>query len=130
LLEGWGEKRFRAGQIRRWLYERGAASVDEMTDLPKALRDRLRAETTLGSITLATEQSSKDGTRKRLYRMADGQMVESVLMPYEDGRKTACISTQAGCAMACAFCATGQMGLARHLKAHEIVEQALRFAAE
>ncbi len=130
LLEGWGQPRFRAGQIRRWLYERGVASVEEMTDLPKALRERLGAETTLGSATLDTEQVSKDGTRKRLYRMADGQRVESVLMPYEDGRRTACISTQAGCAMACAFCATGQMGLARHLQASEIVEQALRFAAE
>jgi 23S rRNA (adenine2503-C2)-methyltransferase len=80
---------------------------------------------------LVTEQvSKKDGTRKRLYRLPDGQLIESVLMPYDDDRRTACISTQAGCAMGCVFCATGQMGFARHLTPTEIFEQAMRFARE
>lgn len=127
-LRAWGEPAFRAGQIRRWVFERGAASVDEMTDLPRGLRERLRAAAVLGRLAVEAEQQSRDGTVKRLLRLPDGQLIESVLMPYEDGRRTACISTQAGCAMACAFCATGQMGFARHLRADEIVEQAQRFS--
>ncbi len=75
-------------------------------------------------------QVSKDGTVKRAYALGDGQLVESVLMPYEDGRRTACISSQAGCGMGCTFCATGQMGFARHLTSTEIFEQAKHFSAE
>jgi 23S rRNA (adenine2503-C2)-methyltransferase len=76
-----------------------------------------------------SEQLSTDGeTVKRLFRLPDGQLIESVLMEYDDGRRTACISTQAGCAMGCVFCATGQMGFARHLTDGEIVEQAIHFA--
>ena len=71
---------------------------------------------------IAVSQVSQDGTEKRLYRLPDGQMIESVLMPYQDGRRTACISSQAGCAMGCSFCATGQMGFSRHLSAEEIFE--------
>lgn len=130
LLRGWGQPAFRARQVRAWLYERGAAAFDEMTDLPLALRERLAAETTLGTLTTADEQQSTDGTLRRLYRLHDGRLVESVLMPYADGRRTACISTQAGCAMACVFCATGQMGFGRHLSQAEILEQAQRFARE
>lgn len=130
VLAGWGEPGYRAGQIRRWLYERGVTGPDAMSDLPQGLRRRLAEEATVGSLALVTEQASKDGTRKRLYRLGDGPLVETVLMPYADGRRTACISTQAGCAMGCVFCATGQMGFVRHLEAHEIFEQAARFAAE
>lgn len=130
LLLEWGQPRFRARQLWTWMYERGAASFGEMTDLPVALRERLSAEATLGVLALDAEQESADGTRKRLYRLPDGQLIESVLMPYADGRRTACISSQAGCAMGCAFCATGQMGFARHLTAAEIFEQAQRFSAE
>ncbi|MCB9698272.1 MAG: 23S rRNA (adenine(2503)-C(2))-methyltransferase RlmN [Alphaproteobacteria bacterium] len=130
LLKRWGQPAFRARQIRGWLYDRGAVDVAAMTDLPKGLREQLAAEARVGSGEVVAEQVSKDGTRKRLLRFPDGQTVESVLMPYEDGRRTACISTQAGCAMGCVFCATGQMGLSRHLRSDEIVEQALRFAAE
>ena len=101
-----------------------------MTNLPGPLRDRLAAETRIGGMEQAAEQLSSDGqTVKRLFRLPDGQLIESVLMEYDDGRRTACISTQAGCAMGCVFCATGQMGFARHLTAGEIVEQALHFAA-
>ena len=130
LLAEWGEPAFRARQLWEWLYERRAVSFDAMTSLPQALRARLQAGAALGTLALATEQASHDGTLKRLYRLADGQLIESVLMPYDDDRRTACISTQAGCAMGCVFCATGQMGFARHLTAGEIFEQALRFAAE
>ncbi len=130
LLAGWGQPAFRARQIRAWLFERGASTVEQMTDLPRALRERLAAETQVGGLTVDTEQQSRDGTVKRLYRLADGQLVESVLMPYDDDRRTACISSQVGCAMGCVFCATGQMGFSRHLSAAEIVEQAWRFSNE
>jgi len=128
LLASWGQPAFRSKQIRTWLYERGVTRFDEMTDLPNALRERLAAETTLGTMTIEADQVSKDGTNKRLYRLHDGQLVESVLMPYHDDRRTACISSQAGCAMGCVFCATGQMGFARHLTPTEIVTQALHFS--
>lgn len=130
LLVSWGEPAFRAKQVWTQLYTKRADSFDAMTDLPKALRERLAAETTLGSLELEIEQSSADGTVKRLYRLPDGQLIESVLMEYDDERRTACISTQAGCAMGCVFCATGQMGFARHLSAAEIFEQALYFARD
>lgn len=128
LLAGWGEPAYRARQIWTWLYDQRVSSFDAMTNLSKDLRERLAAETRLGVLELVTERSSRDGTNKRLYRLEDGQLIESVLMPYDDDRRTACISTQAGCAMGCVFCATGQMGFARHLTAAEIFEQAVRFA--
>ncbi len=123
LLTMWGEKPFRAGQIYRWLHERGVRSFDAMTDLPRALRERLRERARIGALDLAREQRSTDGTVKRLYRLDDGQLVETVLMPYRDGRRTVCVSSQAGCAMGCVFCATGQMGFKRHLTAAEIFGQ-------
>ncbi len=125
-IASWGQPRFRAGQLWRWMYEAGARSFEEMTDLPKALRRRLAEEAVLGTLAVSAEQTSQDGTVKRLYRLRSGHQVESVVMPYRDGRRTACISTQAGCAMGCTFCATGQMGFGRHLTATEIVEQVVR----
>jgi 23S rRNA (adenine2503-C2)-methyltransferase len=101
-----------------------------MTNLPQSLRERLNDEATLGVLETVEEQRSVDGTVKRLFQLDDGQLIESVLMLYDDERRTACISTQAGCAMGCVFCATGQMGFARHLSAAEIVEQALRFGQD
>lgn len=130
VLQGWGEPRFRAEQLWHWLYERRAHGFDQMQNLPAALRGRLAAETRIGALTLAAEQESSDGTVKRLYRLDDGQLIESVLMEYDDERRTACISTQAGCAMGCVFCATGQMGFARHLTAAEIFAQAAAFASD
>ncbi len=125
-----GQKRFRARQLHAWLYSRGATDFGEMSDLSKALRARLAQEARIGRAELVVEQQSVDGTRKQLLRLHDGQLVESVLMPYADGRRTACISSQAGCAMGCAFCATGQMGFQRQLDAGEIFEQAWRLSAE
>ncbi|MAS36220.1 MAG: 23S rRNA (adenine(2503)-C(2))-methyltransferase RlmN [Anaerolineaceae bacterium] len=130
LLGEWGEPKFRAQQIWDWLYEKRVGDYDAMTNLPARLRERLKTETRLGVLELATEQISRDGTIKRLYRLPDGQFIESVLMIYDDDRRTACISTQAGCAMGCVFCATGQMGFARNLTAAEIFEQAMAFARE
>ena len=130
LLTGWGEPKFRAEQLHGWLYDRRVNDFDAMTNLPKALREKLAAETTLGELEIAAEQRSNDGTMKRLYRLDDKQLIEAVLMPYDDDRRTACISTQAGCAMGCVFCATGQMGFARQLSAAEIFEQALHFAQD
>jgi 23S rRNA (adenine2503-C2)-methyltransferase len=130
LLGELGQPKYRAKQIRAWLYDKGAVSFQEMTDLPKPLRDVLEERVALGTIAVDTEQVSKDGTRKRLYRLHDGQLVEAVLMAYEDGRRTACISSQAGCGMGCTFCATGQMGFARQLTSTEIFEQAALFARE
>ncbi len=125
-----GEPKYRAKQIRAWLYQKGAASFAEMTDLPASLRAKLAERFVLGSLAVTEEQTSRDGTIKRLYRLHDGQLIESVLMPYEDGRRTACISSQAGCAMGCVFCATGQMGFSRQLSSTEIFEQAALFSRE
>lgn len=125
-----GEPKFRARQVTEWIYQRGVTSFSEMSNLPKSLRTRLQDRYCFGTLELAVEQCSQDGTRKRLYRLPDGQMIESVLMPYQDGRRTACLSSQAGCAMGCGFCATGQMGFVRHLTAEEIFEQAQVFSTE
>ncbi|MFT4977162.1 MAG: 23S rRNA (adenine2503-C2)-methyltransferase, partial [Myxococcota bacterium] len=130
LLVSWGQPRFRAKQLWRWMYEGGASRFEEMTNLPRALRTLLDERASLGVLSISTEQISRDGTVKRLYRLHDGQLIESVLMPYRDNRRTACISSQAGCAMGCVFCATGQMGFARHLTSAEIFEQAQRFSVE
>src|SRR5262249_31986329 len=131
LLAQWGQPAYRARQVIEWLYTHKVRRIDEMTTLPKALRAQLSEHTRLGVLEPAGEIISTDGqTIKRLFRLADGQLIESVLMDYEDGRRTACISTQAGCAMGCVFCATGQMGFARNLTSGEIVEQAIYFARE
>ncbi len=130
LLASWGEPAYRASQLWNWLYKRLAPDFDAMTDLPAQLRQRLAAETRLYRLRLVAEQQSSDGeTRKLLLALPDGQMIESVLMGYSR-RRTACISTQAGCGMGCVFCATGQMGLLRNLSSGEIVEQVLYLERE
>jgi len=131
LLSVWGLPGYRARQLWEWLYVRKATDFAQMTSLPANLRARLADEFVIGRLEQTAEMLSSDGqTVKRLLRLPDGQMIESVLMEYDDERRTACISTQAGCAMGCVFCATGQMGFARHLTAGEIVEQALIFARQ
>ena len=117
-----GEKPFRARQIFQWLHARGARSWEEMTDLPKALRDRLAGTARIGGLTVDTVQTSSDGTRKLRLGTHDGRSIESVLIP--DGDKlTQCISSQVGCALDCRFCATATLGFGRNLTAGEIVEQ-------
>ena len=130
LFQSWGEPPYRARQVWSRLYLKFAASLDEMTELSKALREKLAQETVLGRLTPHADQHSSDGqTRKLLFVLPDGAQVESVLMSYER-RRTTCISTQAGCAMNCSFCATGQGGFQRNLTSGEIVEQVLFFARE
>ncbi|MBN1967251.1 MAG: 23S rRNA (adenine(2503)-C(2))-methyltransferase RlmN [Anaerolineae bacterium] len=129
LLADWGQPAYRARQLWEWLYVHKADDFAAMTNLPAPLRERLAAEATLTRLEVARQLFSSDGqTVKWLFRLPDGQLIESVLMEYDGTRRTACISTQAGCAMGCVFCATGQMGFARHLSPGEIVEQALALA--
>lgn len=125
LVTGWGFPKYRAGQI-----ESGLAMGKGFEDLniPNALRGVLHESASVGSMSKKVEQISKDGTIKRAYELHDGRLIESVLMPYKDGRRTACISSQAGCAMGCTFCATGQGGFARQLSSAEIFEQAYHFS--
>ena len=128
LLARWGEPRFRADQVWRWLYRSLAGDYGSMENLPSALRARLVAETDLALLAPLAERVSASGqTHKVLLQLHDGQTIESVLMYYHN-RRTACISTQAGCGMGCTFCATGQGGLARNLSAGEILAQVLYFA--
>ncbi len=122
-LAGMGKENFRARQIMRWIYQRGASSFTEMTDLSKALREELQGRAFISDWTPEVTEQSSDGTRKYLFRLADGQTVESVRIPMEGERATLCISTQVGCAMQCAFCLTGTFGLLRNLEPAEIVNQ-------
>jgi 23S rRNA (adenine2503-C2)-methyltransferase len=126
LAERLGERRYRGRQIARWVYQHGAGAVTEMTDLPQAFRARLAAGAKIGALRLCRTDESPDGsTTKYLVALEDEQTIECVLMRFADGRRTACISTQVGCAMGCAFCATGLSGLSRNLSAAEILSQAV-----
>src|SRR6266851_1526932 len=117
-----GERPYRARQILHWLYARGAESFDEMRDLPSTLRQYLKQNFKLGSEALSFVSRSTDGTRKILIRLADGEEIESVIIPTQD-RVTLCMSSQVGCALACEFCATARMGLHRNLTAAEMLSQ-------
>jgi 23S rRNA (adenine2503-C2)-methyltransferase len=132
LLVSWGQPAYRARQIFKQLYQNFADDPSQMTDLPKALRERLASETTIHSLDMVRMQTADSGlTRKALFRLSGhvDAVVESVLMVYQD-RATVCISSQAGCAMGCVFCATGRLGLLRNLQPGEIVEQVLWAARE
>ena len=131
-FEARGQRGYRVRQTRAWLYERDAMSFEEMTDLPAGERVALAERFTMTTPAAVRTAESVDGTVKHLWRMADGELVESVLIPSSD-RLTLCISSQAGCAMACTFCATGWSGYRRQLTAGEIVAQyrgARRWARE
>jgi 23S rRNA (adenine2503-C2)-methyltransferase len=117
-----GERPFRVRQTLAWLYQRDAHGFDEMTDLPLSLRHVLAESFTLTAPAVARVDQSTDGTVKHLWRMHDGELLESVLIPSPD-RLTLCMSSQAGCAMACVFCATGWSGYRRQLTTGEIVAQ-------
>jgi len=122
-LAGMGKEKFRAGQIMRWIYQRGVTDFAEMTDLAKTFRDELEERSYVSKFTPPAVEVSVDGTRKFLFRLDDGKSIETVLIPMEGGRNTLCISTQVGCAMQCSFCLTGSYGLERNLTAAEIVNQ-------
>jgi 23S rRNA (adenine2503-C2)-methyltransferase len=128
LISEWGESAFRADQIWGDVYIHLKTDFDHFTTLPSALRQKLAEEFTLQNLLLVDQLSSSDvQTTKMLFQLSDGSQIESVLMKYSK-RRTLCISTQAGCAMGCTFCATGQMGFTRHLSAGEIIAQVLYFA--
>lgn len=121
-----GEKKFRAKQLHYWLYKKSASSFDEMTDLSKDLREKLRNNTIISPLKIVKKQISSDGTMKYLLELEDGHTVETVLMRFDSrSNLSACVSTQVGCAVNCAFCATGKRGFIRNLKAYEIVDQIL-----
>ena len=117
-----GLPKYRVGQLFRWIYEKYARDIQEITEFSKALREDIGKGAYISNIALVTRQSSKDGTEKYLFALEDGHTIESVMIP-DDNRRTLCISSQVGCAMACSFCLTGEKGLVRNLRAHEIVDQ-------
>jgi 23S rRNA (adenine2503-C2)-methyltransferase len=122
LLEAWGDKPFRAGQLLRWVHQRGERDFAQMSNLAKSLRARLQAEATIAIPPVISDSATPDGTRKWLLDVGAGNAVESVLIP-DDRRETLCISSQAGCALECAFCSTGRQGFNRNLRTGEIVAQ-------
>ena len=120
-----GLPRFRAQQILEWLYGKSVSSYEEMTNLPKNMRSWLNDEYPLFVPRQIARELSVDGSRKYLVELFDGTFVETVAMPHDDGRLSVCISSQAGCAMKCSFCATGKNGLVRNLLPGELVDQVL-----
>lgn len=121
-LQGQGKERFRALQVFKWIYQQDAHGFDEMTNISKALRMELAETACISNLEPEAVEEGSDGTRKYLFSLADGNSVESVLIPIE-GRNTLCISSQVGCAMACEFCLTGTFKLTRNLTTAEIVNQ-------
>ncbi len=119
-----GEPRFRAKQVYDWLWKRGARSFEAMTNLPKPLRRELSERFAIYAIELDKVQHSSDGTIKSRFRLHDGYLIESVLIPVPaDNRYTVCVSSQVGCSLSCKFCATGRMKRERNLEAGEIYDQ-------
>ncbi len=117
-----GEKRFRATQLFRWIHQRGAADFDQMSDLAKSLREKLKGCAHVTGLQAMSEHASADGTVKWLFDVGGGNAVETVFIP-EDDRGTLCISSQAGCAVGCRFCSTGHQGFSRNLTSGEIIAQ-------
>jgi 23S rRNA (adenine2503-C2)-methyltransferase len=135
LLQKWNEPAYRAKQVWQGLYQHLYCSPGEFTNLSKSLREKLAEQLSFSPIKVKLIQDSSDGqTRKTLFELNDGHLIEAVLMRYDPntnsgkGRRTLCISTQAGCAMGCVFCATGQMGFSRHLTSGEIIAQVMHYA--
>ncbi len=124
LVAAIGEPSYRAGQLREWLYQKKCASIDDMTNIPGAMRSRLSEEYSIDVGEVTARQVSSDDTIKYLIGMADGMSVETVLIP-EGSRKTVCVSTQVGCRYGCLFCATGTQGFSRDLTSGEITGQIL-----
>ena len=120
--EGLGEKRFRATQLYRWIHQRGVSNFDDMTDIAKSFREKLKAKAHVASLKVLSRHTSADGTIKWLFDMGAGDAIEAVYIP-EDDRATLCISSQAGCAVGCRFCSTGHQGFSRNLTTAEIIGQ-------
>jgi len=128
LARSLGQPAYRGEQLARWLYQRGATRIEDMSDLPRAFRETLSERFTVGRPEVILHSEAPDRTTKLLVAMADGQRVETVLLPYEE-RTSVCVSSQVGCAAGCTFCATATMGFTRHLTAAEIVGQVLAASA-
>lgn len=127
MFSGMGEKKFRATQVFEWLWKKGATSFEEMTNLSKDLRQKLSETFTINAITVDKVQHSSDGTIKTRFRLHDGHLIESVLIPVPtDDRFTVCVSSQVGCSLSCTFCATGRMKRLRNLEAGEIYDQVVQ----
>src|SRR3954452_1357150 len=131
-FQAWGQPAYRVSQLLEWLYVHRVTRWEEMSNLPKALREKLQNTYTLGSLELVRKQGSRDTTQKFLWRLADQSLVESVLIPANPAlygepsdRHTLCVSTQVGCAYGCKFCASGLEGWKRNLGVEEIVDQVL-----
>ena len=120
--DGLGEKRFRATQLFRWIHQRGMSNFDDMSDLAKVMREKLKAHAHVAALPILSQQISKDGTIKWLFDVGGGDAVETVFIP-EDDRGTLCVSSQAGCAVGCRFCSTGHQGFSRNLSTAEILAQ-------
>ena len=120
----YGKERYRTTQILRWLYKDGVHSIDEMTNLPKRFREVMDQVSLISSLSTRRVEQGKDGTKKFLFELADGNCIESVLIP-DKRRLTLCLSTQVGCALGCLFCLTGKKGLRRNLTVSEILNQIL-----
>lgn len=129
LVKELGQPAFRAKQLNEWIYDKNVCSFDEMTNLPAALREKLSERFSFNVPVELVKQVSKDGSRKYLLQFSDGVSVETVGMPNRN-KLAVCISSQAGCAMGCAFCATGLAGLSRSLTAREMVDQVLHVARD
>jgi len=126
-----GLPKFRAKQIHSWIYAKWAGSFDEMTDLSQDLRQKLNDVAQVPLLKIAHLEVSRDGTRKYLFELPDGQLIESVLIAFDDRPSlTACLSSQVGCAVGCTFCATGYLGFKRNLTSQEIVDQILMIQRE
>ncbi len=124
LVSHWGEARYRADQVYSWLWQKGARRFDEMTNLPKGLRKKLKEHFSLQTLEVESTQQSRDGTLKIAFRLHDNSLIESVLIPVPtEKRFTVCVSSQVGCSLNCSFCATGKMGLGRNLSPAEIFDQ-------
>ena len=121
-FEAHGEKPFRARQVQRWIHQLGEADFAAMSDLSKALRDRLAKSACVAAPAIVGDETTADGTRKWLVKVDGANAVESVFIP-ETGRATLCVSSQAGCVLDCSFCATGKQGFSRNLTSAEIVGQ-------
>ena len=119
-----GEKAYRAEQVFKWLYVDKVSSFDDMTNLSKELREKLKQEFSMHNFEILQKQESADGTKKYLFDILDGDAIETVLMQYHHG-KSICVSTQVGCKMGCKFCASTGIKFARDLTSGEIVEQIL-----
>jgi len=128
LMASLGEPAYRAKALLGWVYQKRATSIFEMTDFPKALRDKLALKIHLSSVEEVETQEARDGTVKALLSLWEGRTIETALMPSSTGQFTVCVSSQVGCATGCPFCATGQQGYERNLGAGEICDQVLYFA--